>query len=156
MKSLINEDRVRRQTVSGINERIDREIEREALSYSGQSVEAISQKITDLNKEWDMERTLETNASILALTGVCFGFFLNRKWLFLPMAVLGFLLQHAIEGWCPPVPVFRRLGVRTRQEIDQEIYALKGLRGDFDNIPDEKPATTRKAQVILESVKKGS
>ena len=43
----------------------------------------------------------------------------------------GFLLQHAVQGWCPPVPVFRRLGVRTQTEIDEERYALKALRGDF-------------------------
>ncbi len=37
----------------------------------------------------------------------------------------------AVQEWCPPVPVFRRLGVRTCQEIDEEKYALKILRGDF-------------------------
>ena len=30
------------------------------------------------------------------------------------------------------VPLFRRLGIRTRQEIDAEKYALKAIRGDFD------------------------
>ena len=43
----------------------------------------------------------------------------------------GFLFQHATQGWCPPVPLFRKLGVRTRSEIDREKYALKILRGDF-------------------------
>lgn len=32
------------------------------------------------------------------------------------------------------MPVFRRLGVRTSGEIDQERYALKALRGDFDRV----------------------
>jgi hypothetical protein len=45
--------------------------------------------------------------------------------------VLTFLFQHAVQGWCPPLPVLRRLGVRTRKEIDRERYALKALRGDF-------------------------
>jgi len=48
--------------------------------------------------------------------------------------VLSFLFQHAVQGWCPPVPVFRRMGVRTRKEIDREKYALKALRGDFDGL----------------------
>jgi hypothetical protein len=43
----------------------------------------------------------------------------------------GFLFQHAIEGWCPPVPILRRLGFRTAREIDIERVALKTLRGDF-------------------------
>ncbi|HET9942578.1 MAG TPA: hypothetical protein VFR05_04515, partial [Terriglobia bacterium] len=41
------------------------------------------------------------------------------------------LLQHAVQGWCPPVPLFRRLGIRTQREIDEERYALKAMRGDF-------------------------
>lgn len=51
------------------------------------------------------------------------GTFVNRRW---------FLLQHAVQGWCPPLPVFRRLGVRTAREIHEEILALKAMRGDFD------------------------
>src|SRR5438874_9255842 len=35
---------------------------------------------------------------------------------------------------CPPVPVLRRKGVRTRREIDAERYALKALRGDFSSV----------------------
>jgi hypothetical protein len=30
--------------------------------------------------------------------------------------------------------VFRRLGVRTQREIDEERYALKLLRGDFNAV----------------------
>ena len=36
-----------------------------------------------------------------------------------------------LQGWGPPVPLFRRLGFRTRAEIARERYALKGIRGDF-------------------------
>ena len=32
---------------------------------------------------------------------------------------------------CPPVPLFRRIGIRTQSEIELERYALKALRGDF-------------------------
>jgi hypothetical protein len=53
--------------------------------------------------------------------------------------VTGFLLQHAIQGWCPPVPILRRLGFRTADEINRERYALKALRGDFKDA--EKPKT---------------
>ena len=40
-------------------------------------------------------------------------------------------MQHALQGWCPPIELFRRLGVRTAGEIARERYALKALRGDF-------------------------
>lgn len=48
--------------------------------------------------------------------------------------VLGFLFQHAVQGWCPPVSLLRRLGFRTSSEIDAERYALKALRGDFKEL----------------------
>ena len=55
----------------------------------------------------------------------------RRIFFLLPGLVGGFLLQHAISGWCPPVPLLRRLGYRTSAEIHRERYALKALRGDF-------------------------
>jgi len=87
-----------------------------------------------LDREWDIERTIETQASGLMLAGVTLGATVNKKFLILPAIVAGFLLQHAIQGWCPPVPVLRRLGLRTQSEIDAERYALKALRGDFRNV----------------------
>ncbi len=49
-------------------------------------------------------------------------------------AATWFLLQHALQGWCPPVPFFRERGVRTAAEIGRERYALKALRDDFRNL----------------------
>ena len=127
-------DRVRANTAIEINEKIDRQITETVRFYSGMSEDKITQRIHDLEREWDMERLLETNASALAFTGLVLGVIRNKKWLFLPGIVLPFLLQHAVQGWCPPVPLFRRLGVRTREEIEREKFALKALRGDFEEI----------------------
>lgn len=126
-------DRVRANTATEINEKIDRQIMESVRFYSGMSEDKITQRIHDLEREWDMERLLETNASALAFTGLVLGV-IRSKWLFLPGIVLPFLLQHAVQGWCPPVPLFRRLGVRTREEIEREKFALKALRGDFEEI----------------------
>ena len=70
----------------------------------------------------------------LAVIGLALGATVSRKWFIFPAAVAGFLLQHAVQGWCPPLPVFRRLGVRTQTEIDEERHALKALRGDYREI----------------------
>ena len=51
--------------------------------------------------------------------------------------VTAFLFQHAVQGWCPPIAVLRRLGVRTAREIEVERIALKALRGDFDDVGDD-------------------
>lgn len=126
-------DRVRANTSAEVNVRLDREMCERVESYAGRSETEITRRIEELDREWDMERLLETNASSLAGLGVGLAVTTgNRKWLIVPGVVLSFLFQHAVQGWCPPVPVFRRLGVRTRKEIDREKYALKALRGDFD------------------------
>jgi hypothetical protein len=41
------------------------------------------------------------------------------------------LLWHSLIGWSPLLPILRARGVRTPAEIAQERYALKALRGDF-------------------------
>ncbi len=125
-------DRVRANTSEEINRRIDRELEARVREYAQRSPDEISRRIDELDREWDMERLLEANASALAFAGLALGLTHSRKWLIVPGIVLPFLFQHAVQGWCPPVPVFRRLGVRTRKEIDREKYALKVLRGDFE------------------------
>jgi hypothetical protein len=53
------------------------------------------------------------------------------------------LLQHALQGWCPPIPLLRRLGFRTEAEINRERYALKALRGDFRQV---EPAANEQAE----------
>ena len=59
--------------------------------------------IKEFDREWDMERVLETNASALAFTGLVLGVTHNKKWLIVPGIVLPFFFQHAVQGWCPPV-----------------------------------------------------
>lgn len=127
--------RVAKHTPDHINERIRLQTETNVAHAAALGPAAIEERLAQLDREWDIERLLEANASTLALLGIVLGVTVNRKWLALPAVVAGFLLQHALDGWCPPVPVLRRLGVRTSTEIDYERYALKALRGDFKNIP---------------------
>lgn len=120
-------DRVRRSTPAHLNEQIDRQIESNIQSYASSNHQVIQRRIQELDREWDVERVLEVNASTLALSGLALGLTVNKKWFILPAAVLGFLLQHGVQGWCPPLPILRRLGVRTRGEIDREKYELLKL-----------------------------
>lgn len=127
-------DRVRRNTAPAINAEIDSDLERQIRFYAVQSPTAISERIEELENEWSIERVLETQASTLALSGILLAATRSKKWLFLSGGVLGFFLWHGVKGWCPPLPVLRRLGVRTRCEIEREKYALKILRGDFEQV----------------------
>ena len=117
-------DRVRRSTDIELNRQIDRQTDANIKSYAGLGREAVLRRIKALDCEWDVERVLEVNASTLALSGLVLGVTVNKKWLLVPGIVLSFLLQHGLQGWCPPLPILRRLGVRTCGEIDREKYAL--------------------------------
>jgi len=86
------------------------------------------------DQECDIERAIEANASILAFFGTAMATKGDRRWLALPALVTAFLFQHAIQGWCPPVPILRSLGFRTSYEIEQERQVLKALQGDFEKV----------------------
>jgi hypothetical protein len=95
----------------------------------------VDRRLKELDREWDIERMLETSAASISVLGMVLGTFRRKRFFMLPVLVGGFLLQHAIQGWCPPVPILRRLGFRTQQhEIEQERFALKALRGDFQRV----------------------
>lgn len=145
--------RVERNTAESINRRIAEEIESRVRHYAAHP-EGIDRRLTELDAEWDIERTLEANAATLALTGTLLAAFVHKRFLILPAFVTGFLLQHALQGWCPPVPFFRKRGVRTAAEIDRERYALKALRGDFSDVAEATPARPRpdKAGAALRAV----
>jgi hypothetical protein len=126
-------DRVRRHPPFEINNRIDVDTDNALKRYVGASQEVLSRRIDELDREWDIERALETNAATVSLLSLILSKIHNRKWMWLSTGVAAFLLQHALQGWCPPVSVFRRLGIRTQGEIDREKYTLKVLRGDFQS-----------------------
>ena len=124
--------RVKESTAAEINIRIRRETDERVRELADQGMEAMGRRLRELEFEWDVERLLEANAATLALAGVLLGTTVNRKFLIVPGVVTAFLLQHALQGWCPPVPLFRRLGIRTSREIEHERHALKTLRGDYE------------------------
>lgn len=142
-------NRVPQNTADYLNEWIRRKTEEQVTRFSDSGPAAIEQRLQELDREWDIERLLETNAATVSLIGIYLGARVDRRWLALPATVAGFLLQHAIQGWCPPLPIFRRLGFRTQSEIERERYALKALRGDFSRVAG---SGSRAAQQALHAV----
>ena len=127
-------ERVPLNTAESVNEEIRRQTEERIARCAASGRSAIDHRLAELDQEWDIERTLEANAATASLVGLTLGATVDRKWFLFPAVVAGFLLQHAVQGWCPPLPILRRLGFRTQSEIDYERYALKSLRGDFQNL----------------------
>jgi hypothetical protein len=112
----------------------------------------LSRRIESLEHEWDFDRVLETEASLMGLAGLSLAFLVHRGFLAIPGAVAAMVLLHGTHGWYPLLPLFRRLGVRTRNEIDQERYALKAIRGDFHALPPAGSAAEERATAAWEAV----
>lgn len=128
--------RVPMHTSEESNERIFHATRLRIDSYA-RHPDQIDDRLEALDAEWDTERTLEVNAATLVVAGTVMGVVLGRRWLLLPLTVGGFLLQHGLHGWCSPLPLLRRMGVRTPREIEAERFALMMLCGDFDSVGDD-------------------
>jgi hypothetical protein len=125
-------DRVPRQTRPEINDRIRQQTDVN-IAYFTQHPEQIRQRLRELDEEWDVERMLETAAPSVTLFGIAMTFLRGRKWILLPILVQSFFLQHALQGWCPPLPILRKMGFRTVEEIDRERYALRAVQESNGN-----------------------
>ena len=126
--------RVPEHTAEHVNQRIRRRAEESVARAAAEGPEAVDRRLEELDCEWDTERTIEAHAATVALVGLGLGTFVDRRFYLLPAVVAGFLLQHAVQGWYPALPILRRLGFRTAAEIAAERSALKALRGDFQNV----------------------
>jgi hypothetical protein len=138
-------ERVPSHTSEEINSRIRGDIARNVQFYC-EHKEAISRRLRELDEEWDIERAIEANAAVVGFLGVTLSATHDRRWLILPALVTGFLFQHAVQGWCPPVPILRRLGFRTSFEIEEERQALKAIRGDYSKATESASDALRAAR----------
>lgn len=145
-------DRVRANTASSINSRIDAESEYRLARYGNQTALSTGRPIEELDREWDVERVIEVETSSIALVGLLLSVLVNKKLLIVPGLVSAMLFLHATHGFYPLLPFFRRLGLRTRNEIDRERYALKAIRGDFSELISADAAN--KAELAWEAVLK--
>jgi len=125
------EGRVPANTSAEINTRIKVKTREDVMRVAEGGPDAINQRLREIDYEWDVERTLEANAAMAVLLGSYLGATVDKKYFAIPAVVAGFLLMHAVEGWCPPLPILRRLGFRTTAEIDSERDALRAFRAGF-------------------------
>jgi hypothetical protein len=127
-------DRVRQFTEPEMLRKIDEQIEHNVAYYASQPDEVIEERIQQLKEEWSINRYLQANVAAVGLLGAVMGLVVSKKWAVLTIGGFGFFLFHGLHGWDPRIRPLRRLGARTRSEIDRELYALKTARGDFKNV----------------------
>ena len=122
-------DTIRDRTSEATNRRIHRDT-RAALDQAGDSPSRIRARLAELDREWTVDRALMLNFAIVgSLTASLTMRTLYRErklgaWGALFFTQMAFLAHHAIWRWCPPMPVFRRLGFRSAREISDERAVL--------------------------------
>ena len=117
--------RVPKHTATEVNKRI-REQAMQRVAYYREHPAEIGQRLKALNEEWDIERAFATARRASRCWAWRSGSARSALGSRSRLGVQGFYLQHAIQGWCPPLPVLRRLGFRTPMEIEQERVCSEG------------------------------
>lgn len=147
--------RVAQSSGQEANERIQFMTEA-AVAHYAQRLEQIEYRLRHLQREWDIERSLQANAGIVMGVSLLLGTFI-KPFRLLPMAVAAFMVVHAVDGWCPPLPIMRRMGIRTAREIYRERYALKALRGNLQGLGPQDPGDpAEKAKKAAQTVSEES
>jgi hypothetical protein len=117
-----------------IKDRIRQKTEENIARYALAGGKAIERRLEELDREWDIDRCTGVNVGAVSLLGVFLGATRSRKWYLAPFLASFCLVQQATQGRSPLTGLFRRWGIRTREEIEHERFTLKVLRGDFEDL----------------------
>ena len=136
---MATQDKVRMHTPSVVNRQLDAEAEHRLAEFldGGNNPAACQARITRLNREWEMERVLSLCVGAASIAAMLASKGLGRSMWSIPAVGGAMLVQQALTGGSLLAPLLRRMGFRSRPEIEIEKYALKSLRGDFLRIPVE-------------------
>jgi hypothetical protein len=113
-----------------IREKTEENIAHSALAGG----KAIERRLEELDREWDIDQCTALNVGAISFLGTFLGATRSRKWYLLPFLASICLIQQATQRRSPLTQLFRRWGTRTREEIERERFALKVLRGDFEDL----------------------
>lgn len=119
--------KVNRNTSTEINKIIQQKAEKTIHDLEDKSNKDIMDRIRQLDYEWDTERVLEINFAVIVLITSKLSLGGHKKWMALSGIASLFMIQHSIQGWCPPLPVIRKFGIRTASEILDEKAILKTM-----------------------------
>jgi hypothetical protein len=108
----------------------------EQVNHYYHDQEQIDLRLMELDNEMDLETYLQTQNAGLTIAGVILGLTSNKKWLVVPLISSILVISNIVRGSDKPPGYFRKMGFRTRAEIEKERYALKAIRGDFKYLLD--------------------
>ena len=124
--------RVELSTPPALNRKFEQRLAANIARYMGASRPAIDQRLRELDREWNVERLIETEAPLMIGLGIALGLTKGQKWFAVSALAASMVILHSLRGWYPLIPILRRLGMRTQNEIEEERNALRMLRGDHE------------------------
>jgi hypothetical protein len=109
---------------------------------------AINERIDELYSEWTAGRAAKVTIGIMVVVGLVAGFTVSPWWFLLPIVSGALLVQYAFSSTSFAGALFRRMGFRYGSEIEEELIALRVLRGDFASLAtvhtiEDRDAVTR-------------
>ena len=115
-----------------------------ARSTAGAAIASspVTARLRQLDREWGQEQVLQFGAAAMGFIGAVLSLTVSRAFALLPAFAFAMLAQYLIQGWCPPLILLARLGLRSSREIDRERYALAASVGEAHEprLPETAPA----------------
>lgn len=124
--------RVELNTSPALHQQFEEQLRENISPYLNADRATIDRRLAKLDREWNVERFIETEAPLMIGLGIALGLTRGRKWFGLSAMAAVMVILHGVQGWYPLLPIFRRLGVRSQNEIEEERNALRVLRGDHE------------------------
>lgn len=122
--------RVHSNTAPPVQTVLDQRLQQNIARCTEGGLPAIRQRLAQLDREWNVERFIEIEAPLMIALGAALALRRDRRWLGLSAFAAAMVLTHSFQGWYPLLPVLRRLGVRSQDEIEEERMALLVLLGE--------------------------
>ncbi len=124
------------------------------VAYYAQHPEEIDTRLAQLDHEWDSAQAAAAASVGMSLASLASAFTRRGRWAVLPFTALQAVLvkQAFLTGDSALTRFAGHCGLRTRRQIESERYALKALRGDFQNLP--ASPESRGVAPVLEAVAK--
>jgi len=92
---------------------------------------AIEERLNELEREWSAGRATKVALGLFILIGMGLWLSLGGWWYVVPILGGLVLLEYLFSRTSWLGKLFHEMGSRTGQEIEEEKFALKALRGDF-------------------------
>src|SRR5262249_21835110 len=105
-----------------VNDSICEKTRERVAHFASATPQMLEQPLCELDHEWDVERITATCVALGMLGGLLLAALFGEGWLVVPFLFATFLLLHALVGWSPLLPLVRRCGCRTAEEIAHERY----------------------------------